>query len=168
MEENFYNKLKKLFPLYENVKKAIILAENFNENSEMYIAPINQLRSALDHIFKSVKIATESESCDYELKEAKEHMERAGYDALELLAGNLGTSVIKKLELYDTDTLTHVFPDYFTQIKPKITEIRQNVAERRMERKIDSEKSFRIRRLDRPFILFVIQPFRFILNHSTH
>ena len=138
----YYSKLKELYPLYEKVKLAILLVENFDEKREMYVAPINQLRSALDHIFKSVNTANDIESCDYELKEAKEHMERAGYDALELLAGSLGTSVIKKLRPYDTQTLTTIFPCYFTNIKPIITEIQQNVAERRMERKTDSGKSF--------------------------
>lgn len=142
MVETFYNKLNGLFPLYERVKSAILLLENFDEKQEMYIAPINQLRSALDHIFKAVSIAQETANCDYELKEAKEHMERAGYDALELLAGSLGTSAIQKIQPYDTETLASVFPEYYTEIKPKITKIQQSVAQRRMERKTDSEKTF--------------------------
>jgi len=142
MEEGFYNKLKELYPLYERVKKAILLVENFDEKQEMYVAPINELRNALDHIFKAVNIASKIESCDTELKEAKVHMERAGYDALELLAGSLGTSVIKKLEPYNTEALTNVFSEYYTDIRPKITEIRESIANRRMERKTDSEKSF--------------------------
>ena len=142
MGEDFYGKLDELYPLYEKVKLSILLAENFDEKREMYVAPLNQLRSALDHIFKAVHIAQKTESFDYELKEAKEHMERAGYDALELLAGNLGISVIKKLQPYDTKTLTNVFHEYYTKVKPKIIEIQQSVTQRRMERKIDSEKSF--------------------------
>jgi len=142
MEEGFCYKLKELYPLYEKVKFAILLVENFDEKQEMYVAPINQLRSALDHIFKSVNIASEVESCNYELKEAKEHMERAGYDALELLAGSLGACVIKKLEPYNTEALTNVFSEYYTEVKPKITGIQRSVAKRRMERKTDSEKSF--------------------------
>jgi hypothetical protein len=100
------------------------------------------LRSALDHIFKAISVISETEDCDYELKEAKEHMARAGYDALELLAGSLGTNIIHKLTPYNTQTLTQVFPDYFTLIKPKITEIQQSIAEKRMERKTDIDKSF--------------------------
>jgi len=141
MREIYYDKLKELYPCYEKVKSAILLVENFDEEQEMYVAPMNQLRSALDHIFKSVT-ATDIERCDYELKEAKEHMERAGYDALELLAGNLGTNIIKKLQPYNVETLTNVFPDYFTDILPKITDIRQKVAERRMERNINSNGFF--------------------------
>jgi len=100
------------------------------------------LRSALDHIFKAVSIAHEIENCDYELKEAKEHMKRAGYDALELLSGSLGSSVISKIHPYDTETLTSVFPEYYTFIKPKISEIQLIVSQLRMGRKIDCDDTF--------------------------
>jgi len=144
MEDNFHKKLDALFPLYSKVKSAILLVENFDEKREMYVAPLNQLRSALDHIFKAVNAYKErkEEDCNYELKEADEHMTRAGYDALELLGGSLGTSIINKLQTYDCETLTNIFPSYFEEIKPKITGIRQSIAERRMERKDDLDKSF--------------------------
>jgi len=141
MEELFYKNLIGLFPLYERVKSAMLLLENFDEQREMYVAPINQLRSALDHIFNAA-IAKEVENCDYELKEAKEHLIRAGYDALELFAGSCGASVCSKLNPYDTETLTNVFPEYFTEVKPKISEIQQIVAQLRMGRKIDSDDTF--------------------------
>ena len=143
MEEIFYNKLKNdLLPLYKNVKDAILLGEAFDEKREMYIAPINELRSALDHIFKAVSIASETQDCDYELKEAAEHMARAGYDALELLAGSLGTTIVSKVQPYDTETLTTVFPAYFTSIKPQISDIKEHIVAIRMERKPNSEQFF--------------------------
>lgn len=137
-----YDSLEKLYELYAKVRQAIILAENFDKERKMYIAPINQLRSALDHIFKAVNCAKNPELSTYELKEAKEHLDRAGYDALELLAANLGTTIIEKVSQYDNTALTVVFTDYFTAIKPKITDIRNIVANLRSEKKIDSEKSF--------------------------
>lgn len=81
-----FNKLEELFSLYDKVRQSVILLENFNEEQKMYIAPINQLRSALDHIFKAINICDDFEQCEYELIEAKEHLDRAGYDSLELLA----------------------------------------------------------------------------------
>ena len=139
---DFYNSLKELYDLYDKVRRAVILVENFDRGRQMYIAPINQLRSALDHIFKAVNCADNREHSEYELKEAKEHLDRAGYDALELLAGNLGTSIIEKVAQYDNKVLTSVFPVYFTEIRPKITDIKNIVANLRSEKKIDSEKSF--------------------------
>jgi len=143
MEEILYNKLKNdLLPLYNKVKSAILLVEGFDEKQEMYIAPMNELRNALDHIFSAVSIVSETQKCDYELKEAKEHMVRAGYDALELLAGSLGTTIVSKLRQYDTETLTQVFPDYFTSIKPTIAGIQQSLIEKRMKKKVDIDVSF--------------------------
>ena len=129
--------------LYTKVRDAVILVENFDRNRDMFIAPINQLRSALDHVFKAISCAKDDEPRSaYELKEAKEHLDRAGYDALELLAGSLGTGIIDKLSKYETATLSAVFPEYYKVIKPKLTAIKQTVAVIRSEKKGDAEKSF--------------------------
>lgn len=141
-KSNCYDSLEELYDLYDKVRYAVILVENFDKERKMYIAPINQLRSALDHMFKAVHYAKNQKQSAYEIKEAKEHLDRAGYDALELLAGNLGTTIIEKVSQYDNKTLTSVFSDYFTKIKPKITDIQNTVAQLRSEKKIDSEKSF--------------------------
>jgi len=141
-QEEYYSKLKSLHSLYENVKYAIILAETLDDDRNMYIAPMNELRSALDHIFKSVVAVDDGEKCDYQLKEAKEHMGRAGCDALELLAGNLGSSVIRKLYPYSTKALLEVFPEYYSEVRPKLTAIQTNIAGHRQHGKTDSAKSF--------------------------
>lgn len=137
-----FNKLEELFSLYDKVRQSVILLENFNEEQKMYIAPINQLRSALDHIFKAINICDDFEQCEYELREAKEHLDRAGYDTMELLAANIGITIVEKLKRYDTRTITEVFPYYFTTIKPQLTDIKGIVASLRSNKKIDSDKSF--------------------------
>lgn len=137
-----FNKLEELFSLYDKVRQSVILLENFNEEQKMYIAPINQLRSALDHIFKAINICDDFEQCEYELREAKEHLYRAGYDTMELLAANIGITIVEKLKRYDTKTITEVFPYYFTTIKPQLTDIKGIVASLRSNKKIDSDKSF--------------------------
>ena len=137
-----FNKLEELFSLYDKVRQSVILLENFNEEQKMYIAPINQLRSALDHIFKAINICDDFEQCEYELREAKEHLDRAGYDTMELLAANIGITIVEKLKRYDTKTITEVFPYYFTTIKPQLTDIKGIVASLRSDKKIDSDKSF--------------------------
>ena len=137
-----FNKLEELFSLYDKVRQSVILLENFNEEQKMYIAPINQLRSALDHIFKAINFCDDFEQCEYELREAKEHLDRAGYDTMELLAANIGITIVEKLKKYDTKTITEVFPYYFTTIKPQLTDIKGIVASLRSDKKIDSDKSF--------------------------
>lgn len=134
-----FEKIKGLYETYEKVKLTIIYAENFDPKQELYLAPINQLRSALDHLFKAIAFPDDIE---YELKEVKEHLDRAGYDAFELFASNLGLTIIKKLGKYPTDVLSIVFPDYFQVIKPKLIEIRSKLAEIRKSKKSNNIDSF--------------------------
>lgn len=139
---DYFDNLNELFELYDNVRRAVILVENFDDERKMYIAPINQLRSALDHVFKAINTAKETEQSQYELKEAKEHLDRAGYDALELLAANLGEKIINQLNVYRRETITTVFPTYYEVIRPKLSDVKEVVATLRTEKKIDAEKSF--------------------------
>lgn len=131
-EIEFFNKIKELYELYEKVKLAIIYAENFDPAQELYLAPLNQLRSALDHIFKAV---AHPDDLEYELKEAKEHLDRAGYDAFEVLASNLGIILIEKLNGYSTDNLATVFPYYYKTIKPDLIGIKIKLGEIRKRKK---------------------------------
>jgi predicted chitinase len=128
----YLKEVKELYEIYGKVKLAIIYAENFDPKQELYIAPINQLRSSLDHFFKA---AAHPDDMEYELKEAKEHLDRAGYDAFEIFASNLGIIIVEKLNKYSTETLTTIFPDYYKIIKPKLIEIRANLGEIRKRKK---------------------------------
>ena len=136
--ESFYNSVFQLYELYEATKYAIICAENFDPQRELYLAPLNQLRSALDHIFRAV---ANEENTENEIREVKEHMNRAGYDALEILAGNIGYSILEKMKPYRASVISAIFLDYYKVICPKITDIKINIAEIRMRPK-DSETSF--------------------------
>ncbi len=140
--DEYFKKVMELFSLYEKVKLCIIYAENFDPKDELYIAPVNQLRSSLDHFFKA---AAHPDDMIYELNEAREHLDRAGYDAFEILASNLGKSIIDKLSVYPTDVITTNFPDYYQIIKPKLIEVRANLAKIRKRKKnstIGSNDSF--------------------------
>lgn len=134
--ELFFARTQELNALYEKVKTCIIYAENFDPKEELYVAPINQLRSSLDHIMKA---AAHIDEMEYELNEAREHLDRAGYDAFEILASNLGKDIIEKLKPYPTHVITTVFPKYYESIKPKLIEIRANLAEIRKRKKSVSD-----------------------------
>ena len=138
----FYDELVNLHDLYTKVRKTIIYVENFDPERKMYIAPMNELRSALDHIFRGIDKAETGGASQYELKEAKEHLTRAGYDAFELLIGNLGQQIISQLSSYSSDTISVVFPDYFREYKPKMLKIKEEIAELRAEKKNCVEDAF--------------------------
>ncbi len=75
-DEAYFKGLKELSALYLDVKSAIIMAEELDIEHKLNIAPLNQLRNALDHIFNGL-IRDDEEKGIYELKEAKEQMENS-------------------------------------------------------------------------------------------
>ena len=136
----FYRKLSEVRELYEKVKYAIILSENFDPEREYYVASANQMRSALDHIFNAMD--GDEKTMTYELKEAEEHLDRAGYDTYELLASNLCLSITSKMKRYSPHVISHIFPDYYRNIKPTINNIKVEIGKLRKDKKIDIDFSF--------------------------
>ena len=110
----FYRKLYDVKVLYNKVKSAIILSENFDPNREFYVATSNQMRSTLDHIFKAME--GDTSDMEYELKEAKEHLDRAGYDTYEILASNLSLHISYKMKRYSASVISNIFPEYYKQL----------------------------------------------------
>ena len=129
----FYDKLSGIKELYEKVKFAIILSENFDPDREYYIAATNQMRAALDQILKAMD--DNNDTITNEINEAKEHLERAGYDACEILASNIYINISNKMERYSPHIISHVFPEYYEEIKPIISEIKIETGKLRTEKK---------------------------------
>jgi len=139
-EFSFHRKLSEVKQLYEKVKYAVILSENFDPDREFYVATSNQMRSALDHIFKAMD--GNEESMIYELKEAEEHLDRAGYDTYEILASNLCLHVSDKMKGYSASVISHVFPEYYKDIKPAISRIKVETGKLRTDKKENIDFTF--------------------------
>jgi len=136
----FYRTLSETKKLYEKVKYAIILSENFDPEREFYVASSNQMRSALDHIFKAMDF--DEETMLYEMKEVEEHLNRAGYDAYEILASNICLNISNKMSLYSPPIISRVFPQYYCDIKPIISDIKVEIGQLRKDRKKSIDLSF--------------------------
>ena len=140
-EISFYKKLSDLKELYEKVKYAIILSENFDPEQKFSVAPCNQLRSALDHIFKAID--SDEETMEYEIKEAKEHLVRAGYDVYEILASNMSyANILKKMDKYPPNIVSIIFPEYYKKIKFAISNIQIDIAKLRKNKMKSIDMSF--------------------------
>lgn len=140
-DEAYFKGLKELSALYLDVKSAIIMAEELDIEHKLNIAPLNQLRNALDHIFNGL-IRDDEEKGIYELKEAKEHIQRAGYDALQILIVQLGKQIVEIVRKYETETVSAVFPKYYQEIRPLLAEHQQDVALLRTRMSIEGNKTF--------------------------
>jgi hypothetical protein len=140
--EKFVEKIAEIKDLYAEVKEVIILAENFDPSSDVYLSPLTELRNTLDHIMRSFIYPNKLEA---EFDEAKEHLYRAGYDAYEVLSINISNAIVKRIEKYSTRVITTVFPAYYTDVKQSIISIQVDLAEIRAHKRLNPEtgtKSF--------------------------
>jgi hypothetical protein len=130
--------LSGLIDLYEQTKLAVLFAESFSPKKAFPVASLNEIRSTLDHLIKA-SCHPEGKDRDYEMNEAREHLNRAGYDAYEIASSNLGLDIHDMLKPFTLDIVTSVFPEYYTEIKPELTRIKSTIAEIR-KRKNDNSK----------------------------
>lgn len=121
MSNRHYDNMKVLFNFYLKIKKVMLLSEEIIE--DFPIAPVNELRNALDHIMRSYTDGLEEEEIDYQFTEAKEHIFRAGYDAFEIIIGYRITQIHENIKSYSISAISEGFPDYHKKIAKEITEI---------------------------------------------
>jgi hypothetical protein len=135
----FYSFMQKeLSPIYLSVKRTIIEAETHDPLKRSYLAPYNELRNTLDHIIKAA-ICTETKDLMNNLREAKVHINRAGYDVYEILASNLGIYINKTMINYSSTVINSVFPAYYTEIQPLLIEVQKEIIDIRSNKNIDGE-----------------------------
>ncbi len=85
---------------------------------------------------KSALNGDESER-ERNLKHAKVHLNRAGYDVFEILSSNLGLKITKSIEKYSSEIISRVFPAYYTEYQPKLFNIQGRLIEIRNAKNVD-------------------------------
>jgi|GEM_PF-2032082 len=132
INHKFDSLLDEIDILYVESKKAIILLENYNPENKTFIAPLNEMRNALDHIMKMISSRNKSQDEFYEqYRGARSHIRRAGYDAYELLCISISDYIFTILKDFSSEDIVKGFPNYYSDIKPKIHEIKRKTAELR-------------------------------------
>lgn len=131
-QKKFIQYIEELFELYDEVKLVTILAENFDNNDEIYVAIINELRNSFDHVMRSIK---NEQNLEKEFRDAKDHLFRAGYDAFEILSINTGNKIINSLNNFNKDAIATVFPEYYQKIRPELAQIKIELGEYRAKRR---------------------------------
>ncbi|GHV48130.1 hypothetical protein FACS1894181_03100 [Bacteroidia bacterium] len=146
MKYDFGKEVAGLFPLYDKVKRIIILAERLDCNGRISLGAVNEMRNVADHIFKASQETTQGGG-GREIKKIKEHLERAGYDACEIIANETIFYIGELLAPYGNDCLVAVFPEYYRKIRPEITKIQVELTDIRAAKKEafgDFEKYYRV------------------------
>ncbi len=121
--------------LYKEIKKIVLLAENENDEKAVILSSVNEMRNALDHLMRCYD-SNNKDECKKQIDKAKGHLFRAGYDAYELLAMEATTKIKKIFSQFSTETITKVFPQYYTNIYPLISKFEKKLAKARSSKKI--------------------------------
>lgn len=141
--EEALQKLNDICELYFVVKEVIIYFEEINPEQKSDIQPINELRNAFDHLMRVVavwlNIKEKTEPNDYiitHLDKSFGHVYRAGYDTVDFLTLTLKELIYSELSGYSVRTIQEVIPNYYSEIRPSIYELNDEVTKYRSEKDV--------------------------------
>ena len=130
-----------IFNIYNTIKWLYALCEETDEELYTNIQPFNEFRAALDHLMRIVAIehieVYEEKNKKDEAKKLKGHLERAFFDICDMLSMNYRNKIIDILEKYTVDEINNALPSYFSEIKPRISELSEEIANLRTLRRFN-------------------------------
>ncbi len=132
---DFSEKFFELYPLYEEVKKIVLLAEYENKEQKYVISSVNELRNMLDHIMRSID---KPESLNANFDKAKGHLYRAGYDGYEIVVVSKLSEIKQLKEEFLHEAIIEAYPKYYNDVIPAIQKAKKELIDARAYKKIDN------------------------------
>jgi hypothetical protein len=137
---------KKVVELYLRVKKIMIIAEETaEEDFKTFLQPHFELNRAFDHLnrvkaaeFKLTEdtIPTIEKYIEDNYSKAIGHLYRAFFDVTDWLSMKIRKSITDTLQGYSNECINTVVPNYYSNIKPKIYQISNDIASIRNQKDI--------------------------------
>jgi hypothetical protein len=132
---------KETLSKYSTIKELYIKCEETDPELYTNLQPLNEFRAALDHIMKISMLLYKSSETKEDVEEIEEqfiklnsHLDRAFYDICDMLSINYRNKIINALNKYDHDTISVVFPKYYSEWRANVEEISLRVARYRFEK----------------------------------
>ncbi len=126
-----------------------INAEEIESDLKGFLQPINGFKSALDHIIRANNNPADSpEYKESNLDKALGHIYRAFFDTADWLGMNYHLNILKELKPYNVDTITKALPDYYSDTRPTLLELRKQIADLRNNKDIAQDKELIINEVD--------------------
>lgn len=122
--DSLFSRMQDLLKSYESAKKLILLSEYYNKDHKLSISVINELRNALDHIMRGVKIVN---NINDEFSKAEGHIYRSAFDACEIIVLNRLSYIHSFKEKHGIQIINKLCPEYFEKYLPLITEIKSDL-----------------------------------------
>lgn len=133
---------KEIISLYNTIKSLYALCEETDVELNTNLQPLNEFRAALDHLMRIIGIEKTDEynnkSAVDEAKKLCSHLRRAFFDICDMISINYRTKIINTLEYYDSEEINYAIPTYYSDIRPRIEEISENIAHLRTDKRINS------------------------------
>ena len=133
-----------IISLFNTIKSMYALCEETDSELNTNLQPLNEFRAALDHLMRIVAIEKTEEYAEKdayeEAKKLKSHLRRAFFDICDMASINYRNKIIDVLEKYDVDEIQHAIPNYYSEIRPRIELISEEIAILRTEKRFSQKK----------------------------
>jgi hypothetical protein len=143
MSNRVQDSLFEIVQVYTTTKRLVLRAEELDEENRSNISVFKEQRDALDHLMRALskylEPADNGESDEYirlQIDKAKGHLFRASYDSVDGISVSAKFKIKQVLEGIDTETISQVLPEYWTEFLPLIDEISEKIALHREKKDI--------------------------------
>lgn len=132
---------EEIFSLYNTIKWMYALCEEVDPELNTNLQPLNEFRSALDHLMRIIAIENiaeykDKDICD-EVDRLKGHLKRAFFDIADMLSIYYRDKIIDALQDYTSDEISRALPTYYSEIRPAIEDMARGIASLRTEKRFD-------------------------------
>lgn len=135
---------EELFNLYNTIKWLYALCEETDPELNTNLQPLNEFRAALDHLMRIVAIENLEEykekSAIDEAKKLRSHLRRAFFDICDMVSINYRNKIIDALHDYSFEEIQSALPTYYSEIRPRIEAISEEIAFVRTKKRFTSSE----------------------------
>ncbi len=160
-----------IISLYNTIKSLFALCEETDPQLKTNLQPLNEFRAALDHMMRIAGIEKTDEytgkSIVEEATKLRSHLRRALFDICDMLAINYRTKIIDTLEKYTIEEIQYAIPTYYSEIRPQIEIISENIAFLRTEKRFNSMIEEETAVNDYPEVIKKLQEYNMLITRAV-
>lgn len=162
---------EEIFNLYNTIKWLYALCEETDTELNTNLQPFNEFRAALDHLMRIVAIENLEEykekDANDEAKRLRSHLRRALFDICDMISINYRNKIIDVLKEYKVEEIQSALPNYYSEIRPRIEEISEEIASLRTEKRFNGDKKEETAVDDYPKVIEELQGYYKVVNAAV-
>ncbi len=156
--------------LYNTIKWLYALCEETDTELNTNLQPLNEFRASLDHLMRIMAIENlddyKDKDANYEATKLRSHLRRALFDICDMISINYRNKIIDVLEDYSVEEIQSALPNYYSEIRPRIEMISEEIAFLRTDKRFKGDKKEETAEDDYPKIIEELQGYYKTINLS--